>query len=253
MSGTVRRRALPVALGVQAVSLVACFLVGAESLPIACLTVITIVVLARGLFYQPTPISLEKVVEEKVAERTVALVEQMSVFEQQASTDALTGLLNRRGAEAAISHHIARSRRLGSPISFLLLDIDHFKSVNDRYGHATGDVVISTVAASIRGNLRAADFAARWGGEEYLVCLPDTDLIGAILVGEKLRKGVERIDFDPTPSVSVSVGCAELGDDDFKVVLARADMSLYLAKSAGRNRVVPEIEQNMLDRTRGVV
>lgn len=169
-------------------------------------------------------------------------------FEKAATTDALTGLLNRRGCEEAINVNIARTRRIKTAFSFILCDIDHFKSVNDKFGHSTGDMVITGVARALRENLRISDFAGRWGGEEFLVCLPDTDLAGAVLVAEKLRVAVERIDFD-IPSVSISLGCAELGEDDFNVVLARADMNLYMAKSKGRNQVFPNSLQKMLDRS----
>lgn len=181
---------------------------------------------------------IEKVVETRVAQRTEQLESLMAQYEQQAMTDALTGLLNRRGGEEAIEKNIARSLRIKTAISFVLMDIDHFKKVNDRYGHATGDLVISGVTNALRENLRTADFGIRWGGEEFLICLPDTDLSGAIHVAEKLRSIIEKLDFDITP-ITVSLGCAELGGDSFHVALARADMHLYFAKSKGRNQVFP--------------
>lgn len=181
---------------------------------------------------------IERIVETRVAERTVKLEMLMAQYEQQAMTDALTGLLNRRGGEESIQKHIARSRRVKTAISFVLMDIDHFKKVNDRYGHATGDLVIEGVAHALRENLRTADIGIRWGGEEFLLCLPDTDLAGAIIAAEKLRQVIEKLDFDITP-VTVSLGCAELGGDPFHVALARADMHLYFAKSKGRNQVFP--------------
>lgn len=171
----------------------------------------------------------------------------MSEYEQQASTDALTGLLNRRGGEAAITNHISRSKSLSSPLSLLLLDIDHFKNVNDKYGHAVGDSVITSVANCLKSNLRSSDVVMRWGGEEYLILLPDTDLQRAINTAEKLREQITRVDVQHAV-VSVSIGCAELGQDDFTIVLARADMNLYFAKSKGRNRVFPDFDQNILDR-----
>lgn len=168
----------------------------------------------------------------------------MTEYEQQASTDAMTGLLNRRGGEASISNHIARSQRIASPISFLLVDIDKFKDFNDKYGHALGDTVISLVASCLRNNIRASDFAIRWGGEEYLICLPDTDLRGSINVAEKLREQAELVESHNGLKITISVGCAELGQDDFQVALARADMNLYFAKSKGRNRVFPDFSPN---------
>lgn len=164
----------------------------------------------------------------------------MASYEQAAATDALTGLLNRRGGEEAISPHIARSRRIKTAISFILIDVDRFKDINDTYGHSVGDVVLETVAKTTKQHLRTSDLAVRWGGEELLVVLPDTDLAGAVKVAEKLRMAIALIDFESSPiSVTASFGCSELGDDDFQVAIARADMQMYLAKSQGRNRVCP--------------
>jgi diguanylate cyclase (GGDEF)-like protein len=183
----------------------------------------------------------QEAVEEQVELRTQDLKEKMMAYEQVAMTDALTGLLNRRGGEEAVTPHIARSRRMKTAMSFVLVDIDNFKKVNDTYGHAVGDRVIEAVARTIRQNLRTTDLAARWGGEELLVCLPDTDLAGAVLVAEKLRQAVALIDLETRHPITASFGCAELGDDDFQVALARADMQMYLAKSQGRNCVCPRI------------
>lgn len=222
-------------------------LFGVAALPSVALSLITIVILLESLRAVPkTSSSMEELVEARVTERTSILVAQMSEYEQQASTDALTGLLNRRGGEAAIANHISRSKSLSSPLSFLLLDIDHFKAVNDRHGHATGDAVITDVATCLKSNLRSSDVAIRWGGEEYLILLPDTDLQGAINTAEKLRTQVAGL--DTQVAVSVSIGCAELGQDDLAIVLARADMNLYFAKSKGRNRVFPDFDKNELDR-----
>lgn len=249
---TVKRITVASALGVQVVSLCWLLLAGTDRVSVfaAIMNGITIILLMKGLLrieYQP---SIEQMVEDRVVARTKDLVVQMSKYEQQASTDALTGLLNRRGGEASIMHHIARSRRLGTSISFLLVDIDKFKTINDRFGHAIGDTVISSVASCLKENVRASDIVARWGGEEYLVCLPDTDLQGAIKVAEKIRSRVFAIDIQgPSIRVSISIGCSSLGQDDFSVALARADMNLYFAKSKGRNRVFPDFSENKLDRT----
>lgn len=240
------KTACSIAVGIQVVSIVS-ILLGLGYVPSALLSVTTILVLLRTV-KRVDDLHEEKVVEKRVTERTRALEEKVVHYEMVASTDALTGLLNRRGIEAAISPHIARSKRLGTAFSFILCDIDHFKSVNDKFGHSTGDMVIAGVAKSIRETIRAADVAGRWGGEEFLICLPDTDLAGAIMTAEKLRLTVERIDFD-IPSVTISLGCAELGEDPFHLALARADMHLYMAKSKGRNQVFPNSLQKMLDRS----
>ena len=161
----------------------------------------------------------------------------------------MIGLLNRRGGEESINHHIARCIRVGTAMSFILVDIDYFKRVNDELGHAVGDTVISGVSHALKTTVRTADFAIRWGGEEFLICLPDTDLAGAITTAEKLRKTIQKIDFGTSSPITVSLGCSELGGDPFNIALARADMNLYLAKSKGRNQVFPQSLQKMLDRS----
>lgn len=186
--------------------------------------------------------AVESVLERLVEERTQYLSERMRHYERAAMTDALTGLLNRRGGEESIGHHVARSRRVRTAFSFLLLDIDNFKAINDKHGHAIGDLVLSSIANIVRDTLRASDFGIRWGGEEFLVCLPDTDLEGATMAAEKLRAAVEKMDLGVT-QVTASFGCAELGDDPFSLALARADMHLYFAKSKGKNRVFPKLEK----------
>lgn len=246
-----RRTTVVTALGVQVFSVVIT-LSGATIFTVTALSVLTVVLLVGGLRGpSETRASIEELVEERVTERTSNLVAQMSKYEQQASTDALTGLLNRRGGEAAIAAQILRSKSSSTPISFLLLDIDNFKGVNDRYGHAVGDAVLSAVALRLKGNLRSTDIAIRWGGEEYLVCLPETDLRGAVDAAEKIRKQMELLEVQQA-SVTVSIGCAELGQDDLSVALARADMNLYFAKSKGRNTVFPDFVQNLLDRWKAV-
>lgn len=228
--------ALSVMLGTQIATVAVSLTIGLG--PAIALNFFTMVLILLQLAKKQTNQLNEKVIEDRVAERTEKLEMLMSQFEYQAMTDALTGLLNRRGGEESIQKHIARSMRVKTAISFILMDIDNFKKINDRYGHATGDLVIGGVTNTIRNNLRTSDFGVRWGGEEFLICLPDTDLSGAITAAEKIRGIIEKLDFDITP-VTVSMGCAELGEDPFHVALARADMHLYFAKSKGRNRVFP--------------
>lgn len=238
---------LAVILGIQLVSMASLCAVPWVGLgPPFLLGLLTSILLAIQLRPKKEKQVPEDILEAKVAERTGQLAELVTKFEKQAMTDALTGLLNRRGGEDSIKHHIARSIRVKTAISFILLDIDHFKKINDEYGHGIGDSVISGVANIIKVNLRESDFAIRWGGEEYLVVLPDTDLVGAMTAAEKVRQAVERNDFG-TSTVTVSLGVAELGRDPFELALARADMHLYFAKSKGRNQVFPNSLQKVLD------
>lgn len=241
------RSACAVMLGLQAVSVaVSCLAPRLGVGPAVLISLVTIWILLSSL--KRPQVDINQIVEHRVTQRTVELKEKVEIYEKQATTDALTGLLNRRGGELSMNAQLARCKRQQSPISFVLCDIDNFKNINDKHGHSTGDLVISGVASSLRDTLRVSDIAIRWGGEEFLVCLPDTDLVGATLVAEKLRKGIEKIDLD-IPSVTASFGCAELGDDSFQVALAMADMNLYIAKSKGRNQVFPNFIQKMLDRS----
>jgi diguanylate cyclase (GGDEF)-like protein len=158
--------------------------------------------------------------------------------EELALTDALTGLGNRRASEEALQRELARSARDENRLALVLVDVDWFKRVNDRAGHAIGDRVLAAIGDAIRSTARRSDLAFRWGGEEFLVLLPDNDLGGARTFGERLRARVEalRVEGWDRP-VTVSVGAAEvhggLGQDAF----LEADRRLHQAKVAGRNRV----------------
>jgi diguanylate cyclase (GGDEF)-like protein len=156
-----------------------------------------------------------------------------------AYTDALTGLANHRRFQEKLAEEAERSRRYGSPFSLLLVDIDHFKKFNDTYGHRFGDLALREVAQALRRALRGADFAARYGGEELAVILPETDLAGACAVAERICREVRSLDlFDPETGararVTVSVGVAEFAGDRERLV-READAALYAAKRAGRD------------------
>lgn len=155
-------------------------------------------------------------------------------------TDSLTGLANRRRLDEALATEIERARRYGSRLAFVLLDIDHFKRVNDEYGHGVGDAVIRAVADTLQSQVRESDVAARWGGEEFAVLLPETGAEAAAACAERIRAALERAQVPPVAwTLSASLGVAELapGEDPHSLV-KRADDALYRAKDAGRNRVV---------------
>ena len=163
-------------------------------------------------------------------------------------TDLLTGLVNRRHLDEHLAAQLVRSRRNGQAVSVLLLDVDHFKSINDTYGHQAGDTVLRELALRIGLELRAGDVAGRWGGEEFLLILPETDLPGSVLTGERIRRAMSAAPFDigeMTIAVTLSGGCATsvAGSVVAEDLIRRADSGLYLAKSSGRNRInaaVPE-------------
>jgi len=162
---------------------------------------------------------------------------------EQASTDALTGVANRRQLLERSDMEVPRAVRNGVPLSLLCLDLDHFKDINDAYGHQAGDEVLKHVATQIQETLRPTDLLARVGGEEFHILLPDTDLAGAGEAAERIRAGIEALEIPALGvilRVTASVGCAQLGPDgaDMKSLTHTADERLYQAKALGRNRVV---------------
>ncbi|WP_051524423.1 GGDEF domain-containing protein [Sulfurihydrogenibium subterraneum] len=160
------------------------------------------------------------------------------VAEEKAITDKLTGLFNRNIIDNLVEIEYERSKRTGKPISVILFDIDHFKKINDTYGHDKGDYVLKTVAQIARKTLRKSDYIIRWGGEEFLIILPETDLKGAITVAEKIRQNVENFYFKDISKVTVSLGVTQIKkNENLENAIKRADQALYLAKNKGRNRV----------------
>ncbi len=165
-------------------------------------------------------------------------------LEQSATTDGLTGLLNRRQLDRRLVEEVQRAHRYGTPLSVLMVDIDHFKKVNDGYGHAAGDAVLRAIAGEIRASVRIMDITARYGGEEIVVLGPSTSWPGGRALGERLRAAIERLEvsvpgLEAPIRVTASIGVSTLAsDEDAGKLLARADEALYEAKHSGRNRVV---------------
>lgn len=196
--------------------------------------------------------------ERRVAQRTADLAQLNQQLQQEieerkaveaalreaARTDPLTGLLNRRAMLELLEYEDKRTQRQGTPFCIVLGDLDHFKQINDHYGHQAGDQVLREVAVRLRQQLRGQDTVARWGGEEFILLLPNTRLAGAVQVAEKLRVQVAALTItvsDQRLQTSLSLGvseCAaggEVGDS-----IRRADLAMYEAKHAGRNRVVAD-------------
>ncbi len=158
---------------------------------------------------------------------------------QRATTDPLTGAFNRAKFDERLAQELSRVQRHGNPLTLAILDIDKFKQVNDTFGHASGDQVLSQVSAVARNNLRSADLFARWGGEEFVVLAPDTDRDGGFRLAEKIRAAIERHPFDEVGRITASFGVAEYrAGESPEAFLRRADEALYQAKHGGRNRVV---------------
>lgn len=163
-------------------------------------------------------------------------------LQHEASHDELTGLYNRRRLSQLLGSEVERARRYATPFSVLVFDIDHFKEVNDRFGHDVGDLVLVELARLVGGTLRASDSFARWGGEEFLVLLPETRLEQARDLAELLRQRVEGHAFVTAGRISVSIGLTAFRtSDDSNQIFKRADQALYEAKQQGRNQVAVSV------------
>ncbi|MCK9684608.1 sensor domain-containing diguanylate cyclase [Scleromatobacter humisilvae] len=168
----------------------------------------------------------------------------LQLVQHEAGTDSLTGQPNRRALDELLKQQVSVSRSTGRTFSVLLLDIDHFKLVNDTHGHGAGDDTLCAFAQRVREHLRQGDTCARYGGEEFVVVLPGTTLVAALEVAERLRQGVAEASLMSVPLVrtTVSIGAAQyLPGETVEQLLARADTAVYAAKRGGRNQVrVPE-------------
>jgi len=155
-----------------------------------------------------------------------------------ATTDALTGVNNRRVFSTILANEVERAKRYGTPFSLIMCDIDHFKRVNDTFGHQEGDAVLQRVTKLLREHTRSSDVLARWGGEEFMILVPQTDLDAAHEVAEKVRTSIEVHEFDRVGALTVSFGVTSTnGTEELNTLLKRVDDALYLAKKNGRNRV----------------
>jgi diguanylate cyclase (GGDEF)-like protein len=160
--------------------------------------------------------------------------------ERAALTDGLTGLANRRFFDMEMARRLEEARRLERPLSLCLMDIDHFKSFNDTFGHQAGDETLAAVAAAIQGACRTSDVPARYGGEEMALLLPGSALEDAVEVAERIRVAVEAIPLD-TRQVTVSIGVSTTdGTCSAELLIEASDRALYASKEGGRNRVTAE-------------
>lgn len=200
-----------------------------------------VVAVPRGERLRPAVVD-SLVVAADLAGVAIGGARLFETVERQATTDGLTGLSNRRTLDARLSEAIARARRLGTPLCVVLTDVDHFKSVNDTYGHSSGDDVLKGVARALSSTARASDVVARYGGEEFCLVLEATDQAGAARLAERMRLAIKALRFDTEKgplNVTSSFGVALLAPgDDAHAVLEKADQNLYKAKQAGRDRVI---------------
>lgn len=196
---------------------------------------------ASGLIFVTRDVTERMQREMELQEIRRQLERSNSELERVARIDKLTGCWNRRHFEEKIEHKRSHAQRSGRPLSLLLFDIDHFKSINDRHGHSVGDQILCELARVVRENIRATDLLSRWGGEEFAILAPDSGLQDALRLGEKLRAAIEAHDFPEVGEVSISLGVAQIrSGDTVDSWFRRADRALYQAKLGGRNRVEAE-------------
>jgi len=184
--------------------------------------------------------------EDRILQRTLELLQANRKLEVLATTDPLTGIANRRKMTEQIAQELERARRFHHPLSLLMIDIDHFKRINDTYGHEVGDQAIIQTATLLTANLRAVDMVARFGGEEFVLLMPETHIAVAVHAAERLREQAAglrlRTEFGVEVELTISIGVAAADPhgtpDTPSSLLVRSDKALYRAKKEGRNRVV---------------
>ncbi|MBO9587902.1 GGDEF domain-containing protein [Devosia sp.] len=189
-----------------------------------------------------------------------ALQRDLDDVRRESLLDPLTKIANRKSFDEGLRSAIADARQTGNPLCLILMDIDHFKSFNDTYGHQTGDQVLRLVAMTIKSNIKGRDLAARYGGEEFVAILPNTDLKGATIVAENVRQAIhgkellKRSTNEKLGRITASFGIAAFhASDTAGSLIERADRCLYAAKHAGRNRVLTEESLTEISESRGGV
>ncbi|MBF0507638.1 MAG: GGDEF domain-containing protein [Deltaproteobacteria bacterium] len=188
-------------------------------------------------------ISELKETQNRLAEAHATLALKSKELEILSATDRLTKVYNRLRLDEFLKAEFQRSRRYGNPLSVIMLDIDHFKRVNDTHGHQAGDQVLCEMAGLLESHIRRTDLLGRWGGEEFMVICTETDLPDALDIAEKIRCAIETHPFPVIESMTVSLGVAELKEDDTMAsIIKRADAALYEAKQKGRNRVEAAVQ-----------
>lgn len=193
-------------------------------------------IIALKLVKQQQSISSELEKQKNQLEEIVLV--RTESLEKLATTDELTDVFNRRKFNELLGYEIERYNRYRHPFSFVILDIDYFKKVNDQFGHQVGDDILVSVALVLKGITRKSDVVARLGGEEFGIILPDTDEGTAYNVADKIRMNIENAKFSKIEKLTLSAGVTEyVANQDMKDVFYKADQALYEAKNSGRNRV----------------
>ena len=204
------------------------------------------------LVFTALDITIQKEAQGEFIKTQVKLIQQTERLEKAqeklkllAATDPMTKLYNRRYFSEISTTHFDLAMRATTPLSLIMIDIDHFKKVNDTYGHEVGDDVIIFLSNTLKEQSRKSDIVSRWGGEEFLILFPNTDVKGAEIIAQKIRKTIEnsRIKIEDTEIMfTISIGLAYINKEDTKIenLIKRADDALYRSKEEGRNRVTIE-------------
>ncbi|GFZ31512.1 hypothetical protein CSC2_20380 [Clostridium zeae] len=175
---------------------------------------------------------------QQVNMKLAKLEEENIKLKEEVLVDKLTGAFNRRKLQDIIEVELERCRRYNIPLSMIIFDIDDFKKINDKYGHSRGDVILKNITKVITSKLRKTDFFIRWGGEEFVILAPETNIKGALILGEKVRKLVSENIYVELERVTVSVGVSEYKKElIYKEFFDKADKALYIAKNSGKNNV----------------
>jgi diguanylate cyclase (GGDEF)-like protein len=196
-----------------------------------------------NLSYEQLTVELKQA-KEKAEKFAHELKEANKHLREMVFRDGLTGLYNHRYFQDLMDKELSRSRRYKKPFALMMLDLDHFKKINDAYGHPVGDIVLKKVSKAIKNTIRDCDFAARYGGEEFAIVLPETELRGAVIVAERLRKAIDQLEIDTNAcridvTVSVGVTCYHPLTDKIEKseIFTQADNALYNSKKKGRNMI----------------
>jgi len=192
-----------------------------------------------------TILVLEKSAEIAYGAELAEMHNRIVELEKLSATDRLTGAWNRAHFDKTIAIELSRSVRYLQPLALIFFDIDHFKQVNDSYGHAVGDVVLRELVKVVRDNIRSSDMLFRWGGEEFVILAPSTSYRSAASLAETLRAKIEQHVIETVGHITISLGVAEhISDESENACLQRADAAMYAAKNGGRNRVVVDQHGN---------
>ncbi len=179
--------------------------------------------------------------KKKNSKNEIKKIEQSSKMAEKAKYDSLTGAMTKGSFNEIVGFKIMEAKHFDTPLSLIVFDIDHFKKINDSYGHLVGDQVLTEISSLVKSNLRKSEIFVRWGGEEFIVLLPDTTLYNAVMVAEKLKINIGQHRFKNVGRVTCSFGVAQLRrEDTIESFIGRADKALYLAKQSGRDRVEVE-------------